>query len=108
MVINGTIKVNKKNYYLNYDINTLCMMKSKGLDIMKLDQIEMDITVIRDLFYFGLIRFHKELTREDVGELMSDFIQEGGSFEMLADIITNALTKSLGLKVEEGEEQEGK
>ena len=108
MVINGTIKVNKKDYYLNYDINTLCMMKGKGLDIMKLDQIEMDIVVIRDLFYFGLSRFHKELTREDVGHLMSDFIQEGGSFEMLADIITNALTKSLGIKVEEGEEQEGK
>lgn len=108
MVINGTVNVGKKEFYLNYDINTLCMMKSKGLDVMKLDQIEMDIVVIRDLFYFGLCRFHKELSKEDVGDLMSEFIQEGGSFEDLANIITNALTKSLGLKVEEEEEQEGK
>ena len=42
------------------------MMKGKGLDVMKLDQIEMDIVVIRDLFYFGLCRFHKELSKEDV------------------------------------------
>ena len=27
MIINGTIKINNKDYYLNYDINTLCMMK---------------------------------------------------------------------------------
>lgn len=107
MLINGTINVGKKDYYLNYDINTLCMMKGQGLDIMKLDQIEMDIIVIRSLFYFGLCKFQKEITLEDAGTLMSEYINEGNTFDGLADIITNALSKSLGIKTTDGE-QEGK
>lgn len=107
MIINGTVKINKKDYYLNYDINTLCLMKGQGLDVMKLDQIEMDILVIRDLFYYGLCRLQKDLSKEDVGELMSEYIQEGGSFDKLAEVITDALTSSLGLK-NDNEDKEGK
>lgn len=107
MIINGTIKIGKKDYYLNYDINTLCMMKGQGFDVMKLDQIEMDILVIRDLFYYGLCRLQKDLTKEDAGDLISEHIQEGGSFETIAEVITNALTTSLGLK-NDSEDKEGK
>lgn len=107
MIINGTVKIGKKDYYLNYDINTLCMMKGQGLDVMKLDQIEMDILVIRDLFYYGLCRLQNGLTKEDTGELMSEYIQDGGSFEDLAAVITDALTSSLGLK-NNSEDEEGK
>lgn len=105
MIINGTIKIGKKDYFLNYDINTLCMMKTQGLDVMKLDQIEMDILTIRDLFYYGLCRLQKDLTKEDAGDLMSEYIQEGGSFDKLAEVITNALTASLGLKNENNDEE---
>lgn len=109
MNINGTLKVGKKDYFLNYDINTLCMMKAQGLDIMKLEEMEMDIVLIRDLFYFGLCRFQKDITKEDVGEIMSDYIQEGYSFEEIAEVVLNALNKALGIKEENGdEEEEGK
>ena len=104
MIINGTIKINNKDYYLNYDINTLCMMKGQGLDVMKLDQIEMDILTIRDLFYFGLCRLQNNLTKEDAGDLMSEYIQNGRSFDELATVITNALTNSLGLNTNNDEE----
>ena len=104
MTINGTIKINNKDYYLNYDINTLCMMKGQGLDVMKLDQIEMDILTIRDLFYFGLCRLQKNLTKEDAGDLMSEYIQNGSSFDELATVITDPLTNSLGLNTNNDEE----
>ena len=107
MNINGTLKVGKKDYFLNYDINTLCMMKAQGLDIMKLQEMEIDIVLIRDLFYFGLCRFQKDITKEDVGEIMSDYIQEGHDFEEIGEIVLNALNKALGMKEDE-EEEEGK
>ena len=43
MNINGTVKVGKKDYFLNYDINTLCMMKAQGFNVMKLEEMEMDL-----------------------------------------------------------------
>ena len=107
MNINGTLKIGKKDYFLNYDINTLCMMKAQGLDIMKLQEMEIDIVLIRDLFYFGLCRFQKDITKEDVGEIMSDYIQEGHSFEEIGAVVLNALNKALGMKEDE-EEEEGK
>ena len=107
MNINGTLKVGKKDYFLNYDINTLCMMKAQGLDVMKLEEMEIDIVLIRDLFYFGLCRFQKNITKEEVGEIMSDYIQEGRNFEEIGEVVLNALNKALGMKEDE-EEEEGK
>lgn len=98
MNINGTLKVGKKDYFLNYDINTLCMMKAQGLNIMKLDEMEIDIELVRGLIYFGLKRFHNDITLEDAGELISDYIQEGHTFEEVASVMEQALNNALGVK----------
>ena len=109
MNINGTVKVGKKDYFLNYDINTLCIMKAQGFNVMKLEEMETDFEVIRDLLYFGLFRFQKDISKEEAGDIMSDFIQEGNSIDTVADIIMDALGKALGMKFNgEEDEEEGK
>lgn len=100
--------VNETPYTIKYTINTLCDMKGAGIDVMKLEDAELDFVAIRALFFFGLQKQHKAevKTQEDAGELMSDYLENGGTFEELTNIITGALTRSLGLKdVAEGKQQ---
>lgn len=98
-MIDGNIQINNKNYFLSYSINVLCEMKADGIDVMKLNE-DMDFIQIRALFYYGLKRMHsKEIkTLEAAGDLMSDFLENGGDMELLGETISKALTHSLGIK----------
>lgn len=95
-----TITINDKKYRICYDINVLCQMKSEGLDIMKMDKMEMDILTVRSLFYFGLVKFNNKpkMTLEKAGELMSDYMSNGGTFQEITEIMITALYKGLGIK----------
>lgn len=102
---NTIITIKDKKYMICYDINTLCLMKSEGYDVMKMDQIEMDILTIRALFYYGLLKFNNKpkMTLEKAGELMSDYVANGGTFQEIAEIMMMALYKGLGIKAESTE-----
>ena len=78
-------------------------MKECGLDVMKLDET-MDFAQIRSLFYFGLKKIHGQEIKsvEQAGDLMSDYLETQGTTEDLANIISKALIKSLGMKQNEG------
>ena len=102
-MVDGLIKINNKEYFLKFTINSLCEMKECGLDVMKLDET-MDFTQIRSLFYFGLKKIHGQEIKsvEQAGDLMSDFLETQGTMEDLGNIISKALIKSLGMKQNEG------
>ena len=72
-MVDGLIKINNKEYFLKFTINSLCEMKECGLDVMKLDET-MDFTQIRSLFYFGLKKIHGQEIKsvEQAGDLMRD------------------------------------
>lgn len=99
-----TIKINNKEYVLKYTINTLCRMSANGFNVMNLGEQTMDFVAIRELFFYGLQKYHsKEINdSEAAGDLMSDYLDCGGDFEGLAQLITEALTHSLGIKQTEG------
>lgn len=102
-MVDGLIKINNKEYFLKYTINSLCEMKECGLDVMKLDET-IDFAQIRSLFYFGLKKIHGQEIKsvEQAGDLMSDYLETQGTTEDLANIISKALIKSLGMKQNEG------
>jgi hypothetical protein len=102
-MVDGLIKINNKEYFLKFTINSLCEMKECGLDVMKLDET-MDFTQIRSLFYFGLKKIHGQENKsvEQAGDLMSDYLEAQGTMEDLGNIISKALIKSLGMKQNEG------
>lgn len=102
-MVDGMIKINGKEYFLKFTINSLIEMKECGLDVMKLDET-MDFSQIRTLFYYGLKKLHGDKVQnvEYAGELMSDYLESDGTMEELGQVISKALVKSLGMKSSEG------
>lgn len=98
MKIHGIMKINNKDYVLRYGTNVLQRMEE--IDNIHLDKLESDISIgiVAKMLYNGLHRMHPTLTREDVGDLMDDYFEEGGTMQSLAEIIILAINKSLGAK----------
>lgn len=100
------IKIGDKKYTLKYTVNIICEMDANGFNIMDMEEQEMSVTVLRQLFYYGLKKYHrKEVTSEEVaGDLMSDYLEEeGNSFTQLSDLLNKALFSSLGIKDEDAQ-----
>ena len=94
--------MNDKNYEIKFTINTLCAMAQDGIDVMNLENMNINIVTVRDLLMYGLRHENKKITKNQVGDLMDDFLQEG-SFNDIVEELLGALAKSLG-KAEEQEE----
>ena len=100
------IEIKDKEYELKYTVNTLCIMAEDGIDVMNIADMNINIVTIRDLFYYGLKHENKRITKNQAGELMDELLEYGYSFKDLVELVMDALTKSLGKKKEDTEEQE--
>lgn len=100
------IEIKDKEYELKYTVNTLCIMAEDGIDVMNIADMNINIVTIRDLFYYGLKHENKRITKNQAGELMDELLEYGYSFKELVELVMDALTKSLGKKKEDTEEQE--
>lgn len=100
------IEIKDKEYELKYTVNTLCIMAEDGIDVMNIADMNINIITIRDLFYYGLKHENKRITKNQAGELMDELLEYGYSFKDLVELVMEALTKSLGKKKEDTEEQE--
>lgn len=100
------IEIKDKEYELKYTVNTLCIMAEDGIDVMNIADMNINIVTIRDLFYYGLKHENKRITKNQAGELMDELLEYGYSFKDLVELVMEALTKSLGKKKEDTEEQE--
>ena len=98
------IQIRDKEYELKFTINMLCEMSEQGFDVMNIGAMNINIRTIRDLFYYALKGADKKITKAKAGDLMDAFIEEGGSFDELIDVVMEALGKSLGNKPVEDEE----
>ena len=98
-MMDGAILINDKLYYIKFNINIFCEMKAAGFDIRKDFNEDLDFTGLRTLFYFGLKKIHgAEITSyEDAGDLLSDYIENGGDLEKLSEVIAKAFAKSMGM-----------
>ena len=104
------LEINNVEYELKYPVNTLCLMDSDGINVLKLDSVleNLNMTTMRDLFYYGLKYENKKMTKNQAGELMDQFFNEGGTFNEIAEEEIKALAKALGsskAKVEDSEEE---
>lgn len=92
----GILKIGNKVYYLKFDINTICNLQDGGVNVLTLDN-SIDFKTLRTLLFYGLQSVHRKEIKslEDAGDVMSDFLLEE-SLDVFAEILLNALTKSLG------------
>ena len=101
------LRINGRDYELRYPINTLCTMCDAGLDVVNMDKMVINVKTIRELFMYGLRHENKKMTQNQAGELIDNFIDEGGDFNVLIEEVLNALGKSLG-NGDSDNEEEGK
>lgn len=96
------IKIGEKEYVVKFTMNSLVEMEQYlGKPVMSIfKEDEISFLSIRTLTYFGLKQMEKELTHEKAGDIMSDALENGMSFQDFAGIIIGELTKALGMKAE--------
>ena len=74
----------------------------KALDVMALStgELELDFIQLRSLFYYGLKKIQRDQikSKEDAGNVMSDYLESEGNIEDLTNVMVNALVRSLGFK----------
>ena len=90
------LHIKDKEYELKFPVNTLCMMAEDDIDIMNIENVPVNLKTIRDLFYYGLKYENKKITKNQAGDLMDDYLEDGGNIYDLFVEIMNALGKSLG------------
>ena len=101
------IQIKDKEYELKFTVNTLCMMAEDGIDVLNMENVDINIAKLRDLFYYGLKHENKKLTKNQAGDLMDEFLGEGYLIGDLIRIVIESLANSLGKKKEQPEEVEG-
>ena len=99
-MMDGAILINDKLYYIKFNINIFCEMKEAGYDVQTAFNENLDFAGIRALFYFGLKKIHGDEIKsyEDAGDLLSDYVENGGDLGKLSEVIANAFAKSMGIK----------
>lgn len=84
----GTLLVlEEKEYFLKFTLNSLRILeKEHGIKLTELSE-NIDMETIQLILFLGLNKFHKELTFEEVGDMVD-----------VANIqpVVDALTKALG------------
>lgn len=92
------IEINNKEYELKFPVNTLCMMAEDGIDVLNMENMTINLATLRDLFYYGLKHENKKITKNQAGELMDAYLDDGHLMGDLVRVVIESLAKSLGRK----------
>jgi hypothetical protein len=105
---NEVLKVGDKTYLLAFDMNTLCKMESDGIDVLDLDKDAMPFTMIRRMFYYAAMKFHKKEIKnlDKAGDVIQDCIDEGITLQEIMTLSTKALSYATGSNKQTKEEIE--
>ena len=92
------IEINNREYELKFPVNTLCMMAEDGIDVLNMENMAINLATLRDLFYYGLKHENKKITKNQAGELMDAYLDDGHVIGDLIRVVIESLAKSLGRK----------
>jgi hypothetical protein len=110
------VEVGNKEYEVKYTINTLVRMESDGIDVMHIENLinNMNFTLVRKLFYYGLMNsVGKSMTENKAGDMMDEYLEKH-DYKELMTMLLSELAKALGYdvdaknKAEESDEEAGK
>lgn len=111
------VEVGNKEYEVKYTINTLVRMESDGIDVMHIENLinNMNFTLVRKLFYYGLMNsVGKSMTENKAGDMMDEYLEKH-DYKELMTMLLSELAKALGYDVdaknkeaEESDEEAGK
>lgn len=91
------IEIKGKEYELKYPVHTLCLMADDGIDVFNMENMKINISTIRDLFYYGLKYENKKITKNQTEEIMDEYLEEHTIKELIG-LVMASLGKSMGGK----------
>ena len=98
------IQIKDKEYELKYPVNTLCMMAEDGIDVLNMENVDINISKLRDLFYYGLKHENKKITKNQAGDLMDMYLEDNLIGDLIRFVI-ESLASSLGKKKDKPEDE---
>lgn len=96
MANNTTLVEMDKARNLKYDFNTLIDLEDDFNKPIAEITGEMKMKDVRKMLFHGLKWEDKKLTEEQTGNLISTYIENGGTFQELMEVVGKAFTKSMG------------
>jgi hypothetical protein len=104
------LKVKGKDYLVHYTINSLVRMEEetgKSFTEMLGDEDGLSISDLRDIIFYGLISKQHEFTRLDAGNIIDSMVEEGLSIVEVSQKFLSELTRALGMKTTDADEEDG-
>ena len=102
------IEFNGKEYEIKYTINTLVRMESDGVNVMHMEELinNISFTLVRKLFYYGLMNsVGKSLTENKAGDMMDEYLEKHDYRELMT-VLLGELARALGHDVDVKEAEE--
>ena len=102
------IEFNGKEYEIKYTINTLVRMESDGVNVMHMEELinNISFTLVRKLFYYGLMNsVGKSLTENKAGDMMDEYLEKHDYRELMT-VLLGELARALGHDVDAKEAEE--
>jgi hypothetical protein len=102
------VEVGNKEYEVKYTINTLVRMESDGIDVMHIENLinNMNFTLVRKLFYYGLMNsVGKTLTENKAGDMIDEYLVDNDYRELMT-MLLGELARALGYDVDAKDQEE--
>lgn len=101
------VELNDKEYLLKYDFNSVADLEEHfkaGIGEI-LSERRMGFNVLRVFYYIGLRWKTKGLTIPKTGEILGDYLAEGGTFDYLTEKMQEALEKAKIISMKEVDDE---
>lgn len=103
-----TFEVKGKTHTLKYDFNAICDIEElAGVGISEfVSEKKVGMNTIRLVLWGGLKWKNNGLTKQQVGFIVRDYIEEGGEISELANHAFSLLSKAINVKSDVEEEED--
>ena len=93
------IRINNRDYHLKFTTRAITDLNAKGITLISLasDIETLNLSSLYEAFCEGLKFANKNITLDDVYELMDMYYEEGGDAEAFSIIVLEEYAKSMGL-----------
>ncbi len=84
------VKLGGREEALVFSVNSACMLEEitgQSLSVV----LSKDISGLRALLWCGLLRAHPGLTLEQAGDMLDEYLLDGGDMDALCELLADAL-----------------
>ena len=84
------IEINGREIPLRYTVNAMCAMEDRAGGALQ-NLMDRQFSATRLLLWGGMLHAQPELPIREVGELITEYLRQGGSLEEIVEICAQAL-----------------